>query len=113
MHELSIARSVINSVEKICHDDHFGKVSETTLDIGTMSGVSKSALLFCWPLATKQTLLEECHLVINEIPLTLECLACNLKSSPEVFIMCCEHCGSGQVRIETGNELKIKNMEAY
>jgi len=113
MHELSIARSVIDSVERICQDDHLSKVKEVTLDIGSMSGVSKSALMFCWPLATKQTLLEECQLVVNEIPLTLECLTCHQQSSPDVFVMCCEHCGSSNVQVQKGNELKIKNMEAY
>ena len=113
MHELSIARSVISSVEKICQDDHLDKVKEVTLEIGAMSGVSKSALLFCWPLATKQTLLEESQLVIDEIPLTLECMSCNRQSNPGVFVMCCEYCGSSQVKVQRGNELKIKNMEVY
>jgi len=55
MHEVSLCESIIKIIERQAQRDHFTRVVEVTLTIGTLFGASTEALAFCFPMVAKGT----------------------------------------------------------
>lgn len=107
MHELSIA----NSVVELCADRAMGaRVSRVTLEIGRLSAVMPDAIRFCFDVCAKDTVVEGATLEIVETPGLARCLDCGGNVD---MIDLLEHCACGSVNLEllAGSELRIKQME--
>lgn len=106
MHELAIADGIVTAVtEKLP-----GKpITAVHLEIGALSGVVADSLLFCFDLATEGTDLAGATLEITHLPGRCACLACGTEFSPDGPIMLCA-CGSANVRVISGQDLKIASV---
>jgi hydrogenase nickel incorporation protein HypA/HybF len=107
VHELSIA----NSVVEVCAERAMGaRVLRVTLEIGRLSAVLPDAIRFCFDVCAKDTVVEGAALEIVETPGRARCLDCG--SNVEMTDLL-QHCACGSVNLEllTGSELKIKQME--
>jgi hydrogenase nickel incorporation protein HypA/HybF len=107
MHELSIA----NSVVELCAERAMGaRVLRVTLEIGRLSAVMPDAIRFCFDVCAKDTVVEGAALEIVETAGLARCLDCG--SSVDMIDLL-EHCACGSVNLEllAGSELKIKQME--
>lgn len=111
MHEFSIAQDLTKVALDSLKNDTVQKVHRIDLAIGQVSGVVPDALLFAFPMAAKDTILEHSEIVIESIPLTIKCLCCGKESEQAEFLLLCSHCGSVQVNILRGKEIKILSME--
>ena len=58
MHELSIALGIVELAEKQAKKAGGTEIEIIELEIGKLSGVEMEALDFAWPVATKDTMLE-------------------------------------------------------
>lgn len=89
-----------------------GKVSALYLKLGALSGVVKDALLFSWELACADTVLEGSKLVIEEVPVVVNCPDCEtnrtLESINEFF---CPVCSLPTPSIVRGKELEVTALE--
>jgi hydrogenase nickel incorporation protein HypA/HybF len=107
MHELSIA----NSVVELCAERAMGaRVLRVTLEIGRLSAVMPDAIRFCFDVCAKDTVVEGAVLEIVETPGLARCLDCGGSVDMTDLL---EHCACGSVNLEllAGSELKIKQME--
>jgi hydrogenase nickel incorporation protein HypA/HybF len=107
MHELSIA----NSVVELCAERAMGaRVLRVTLEIGRLSAVMPDAIRFCFDVCAKDTVVEGAELEIVEMPGLARCLDCGGSVDMTDLL---EHCACGSVNLEllAGSELKIKQME--
>jgi hydrogenase nickel incorporation protein HypA/HybF len=107
MHELSIA----NSVVELCAERAMGaRVLRVTLEIGRLSAVIPDAIRFCFDVCAKDTAVEGAALEIVETPGLARCLDCGGSVDMTDLL---EHCACGSVNLEllAGAELKIKQME--
>lgn len=111
MHELSIA---ISMIEQICEESavHGGTaIVAVHLLLGRLSGVDKAALMFCYEAATEGTLLEGSHLVIEEVPIAIYCVACRMESHPQSMQqLTCPRCNFA-AKVVRGYELEIGALE--
>jgi len=111
VHELSIALSIVEGAEEEILRQGGGRVCAVYLKLGPLSGVVKEALLFSYDLACKGTSLEDSNLIIEDIPIRLDCERCG-RERDAVSIQClqCAECGSpGQV--VSGTELEMFALE--
>ena len=107
MHELSITRSIVESVV----DRLPGRrVTLVNLDIGKLSGVEPEALRFCFELVAAGTDLDGAALVIAEPPGWAHCAECGSDFELDALILLCD-CGSADVRVRSGHELRIRSVE--
>lgn len=107
MHELSIASSVV----EICAEQaHGARVRRVTLEIGQLSAVMPEAIRFCFDVCAKDTAVEGATLEIVEIPGQARCLACGATLDVEVPFGQCA-CGSEDLELTAGQQLKIRQME--
>ncbi|MES2957632.1 MAG: hydrogenase maturation nickel metallochaperone HypA [Pseudomonadota bacterium] len=107
MHELGITRSVV----AICSEQAKGAaVRRVTLEVGKLSAVMPDALRFCFDVCSKGTLLDGATLEIIEVPGSALCRDCGADVPLSALYGRC-NCGSADLHLVSGEELKIKTME--
>lgn len=112
MHELSIAMSMIEIAREEAVTRGGGRVLALHLRLGPLSGVVKDALLFSYEIAAAGTELEGSRLVIEEVPVTVFCRACNQQRTIETIqLLGCPVCGELTPEVISGRELQIVAME--
>lgn len=107
MHELGITRSLV----ALCVAHARGApVKRVTLEIGRLSALLPDAVRFCFDICAKGTLVEGAQLEILEIPGLAICRQCRAEVALlQPFGRCA--CGSNELDLRAGNELKVKEME--
>ena len=110
MHELSIALSMIEQIERVAAE-HGGPVRSAQVRVGVLSGVDCEALRFAWEIARAGTALASTALEIESVPLRVRCPACGNTHSAEVHTILCPHCITPEQEIVEGRELQLASLE--
>jgi hydrogenase nickel incorporation protein HypA/HybF len=112
MHELSIAVRLVEAAEEAAAGAGATRVRRVSVAVGALSGVVPGALLFAYDVAASGTLLEGSELVIDEMPASVYCAACDLESVlVDVLDRHCPRCGAWKVELRGGRELDIMSLE--
>ncbi|MFD0364829.1 hydrogenase maturation nickel metallochaperone HypA [Nocardia sp. GCM10030253] len=107
MHEMAITQSVIDAV---CGHAAGRKVHSVTVAVGALCAVVPDAMQFCFELAAEGTVAEGAYLEIEQVPGRAVCRACGADFTLTELILLC-HCGSADVDVTAGRELRIRSME--
>lgn len=111
MHELSIALSIVD-VAGAEAEQRGVRATAVHLKLGAMSGVVKDALLFAWPEACRDSVLEGAELLIRDVPVIVWCPKCQAdRPARSPYEICCEICGTPAPGIVSGRELEIVALE--
>lgn len=110
MHELSIATSILKTVEKEVKENSGEKVTAIYLEIGKLSGVEIQSLYFIWEVCVNGTVLQEAKLTISEPDGRAQCAECDTEFKLEKIYDSCPKCHSPFKSIISGKELKIKKL---
>ncbi|HEX4024160.1 MAG TPA: hydrogenase maturation nickel metallochaperone HypA [Steroidobacteraceae bacterium] len=107
MHELSVTQSIV----AICAEHAAGaRVLRVRLQIGRLAAILPDAVRFCFDLCTDGTVLQDAQLEIIEIPGRAVCCRCGAQLTlNEPFGRC--DCGSTELTVIAGQELRIEQME--
>ena len=107
MHELAITESIVESVA-----DHVRgtKVLRVVLVIGKLSGVVPDAVRACFDICAEGTVMEGAQLEIEETPGRARCRDCAQQVELIDTIALCP-CGSANLAMLSGQELKIRSVE--
>ena len=111
MHELSLCESILQILESSAASQGFSRVKTVWLEIGGLAGVEQSALRFNFEVVTKGSLAETARLEIIDVPAQAWCMPCGRAVTVEQRFDACPECGSYQLQISGGDELKIKELE--
>ncbi|GAB2514796.1 hydrogenase maturation nickel metallochaperone HypA/HybF [Nocardia heshunensis] len=107
MHEMAITQSVVDAVGEVAAGR---TVHSVTLDVGALCAVVPDAMQFCFELATEGTVAEGARLEIHVIPGAARCRSCGVTFPlPDLILLCA--CGSADVEVVAGQELRIRSME--
>ncbi|MEU4340538.1 hydrogenase maturation nickel metallochaperone HypA [Nocardia sp. NPDC023852] len=107
MHEMAITQSVIDAV---CEHAAGRRVYSITVEVGALCAVVPGAMRFCFELAAEATVAEGAELILVEIPGAAACRSCGAEFRLADPILLCA-CGSADVEIRSGRELRIRSME--
>jgi hydrogenase nickel incorporation protein HypA/HybF len=107
MHELSITQSVVDSV---CEHARGRPVRSVRLEVGRISGVVVEAMEFCFELVAAGTAVEGARLEFDQPEGRAHCRDCDSDFAADDLILLCP-CGSAEVEITAGRELRIMSME--
>jgi hydrogenase nickel incorporation protein HypA/HybF len=111
MHELSIAEEIISITKQyLSKEDNFS-VKTIKVKIGKLSNVLPDSLEFCYYALIDDTLLKGSKLEIENIPITIECEDCREISKVDDTNFLCSKCNSSFVRIISGSEMLISEIE--
>ncbi|MBO0613312.1 MAG: hydrogenase maturation nickel metallochaperone HypA [Pseudomonadota bacterium] len=111
MHEMSLCEGVLQIIETEAKRQQFRKVKTVWLAIGVMSGVEIEAMRFCFDVIVRNTLADGATLEIIEVPAEAWCLECAQTVSIQQRYDACPHCGSYQLQVTSGEEMRIKELE--
>lgn len=110
MHELSIAKSIIQIIEKSFEADFNKKITKVHLNIGKLSGIEIDALSFGFSVIRKDTIVSEAELDINLIDGLARCKKCNISFELNSYGMPCPICGEYSFDILQGKEMKVTQI---
>ncbi|HFB66581.1 MAG TPA: hydrogenase maturation nickel metallochaperone HypA [Aeromonadales bacterium] len=111
MHEMSLCEGILQVLESESKRQGFKQVQNVWLEIGALAGVEKEALLFSFDVVTKNSIAEQAKLIIVDIPGTAWCMQCSKSVAVNQRFDQCPDCGSYQLQITSGEEMKIKELE--
>ncbi len=111
MHELSLAEGLVEQLRQTAEAEGATRITSVTVVIGHYSGVEPDAFEFAFPFAAEGTPVEGAELIIDELPVSVECRRCRSVSHPEPIHLVCMACGSGDVVLKGGREFLIRSVE--
>jgi hydrogenase nickel incorporation protein HypA/HybF len=111
MHELSIALGIVKIAEDETRKANAKMVELIELEIGTLAGIEFESLEFVWPMAVKDTVLENAVKRINIIKGRAKCVDCDTIFDLNHLYDACPKCESNFKGIIQGKELRVKALE--
>jgi hydrogenase nickel incorporation protein HypA/HybF len=107
LHELAITQAVVDAVTDRLPG---ATVTCVRLDVGALSGVVAESVRFCFDLVTEGTNLAGARLEINQPRAHCQCRGCGGEFEPDDALPLCP-CGSADVTVIAGQELRIASVE--
>ena len=107
VHELALTESVVQAITDKLGDT---PVVRVRLEIGRLVAVLPDAMRFCFDVCTRDTPLAGAVLEIDEVAARGRCRACGAEPTFDGVLALCT-CGSADVELLAGNELRIKEVE--
>ena len=110
MHEISIALSIVETLDAKAREEGADRISGIDLVIGKLAGIEPESLRFCFSAAAKGTLAEEALLAIEEPEGLGECGECGITFPVSFYYAECPECRSLRVKIVSGEEFVIQSI---
>jgi hydrogenase nickel incorporation protein HypA/HybF len=111
VHEMSIAESVLQIIEDKARSDGYAKVNAVWLEIGQLAGVETGSLRFCFDVVTRDTVARDARLEIIETAGQGWCMECACNVAVTARYEPCPRCGSFQIEVTGGEEMRVKELE--
>ena len=112
MHEMSLAENVLQIIEDAAHQQGFKRVRTVWLEIGQLACVEQESLRFGFDVVTRGSIAEQARLEIVETAGRGQCVKCSLEIFPITTLYePCPSCGSYEVRVTGGDEMRVKELE--
>ena len=111
MHELSLARSILEIVQQNLPSENGHNVRSVRLRIGEMAGVVPESLEFCFEALAQGTSVEGAVLLMERAPLIVQCATCGSTSRIGQTLFVCPRCNGRNLTIVSGRELEVSAIE--
>ena len=111
MHELSVCQEIIIQVNEIAFQNQASSIESITLQVGPLSGVEAPLLKQAFPFAAAQTIAENAELIIEELPIVVECKQCGTHSNVVANKLICSQCGDYHTQLISGDEMLLASVE--
>ncbi|MCA6116804.1 MULTISPECIES: hydrogenase maturation nickel metallochaperone HypA [Bradyrhizobium] len=111
MHEMALCEGIVEIVEEEARRRSFSRVKTVCLEIGALSHVAPEAMKFCFAAVAARTIANGAVIKVVELPGVAWCMACS--RSVEIAQRCepCPCCGSYQLQVTAGEEMRVKELE--
>jgi len=111
MHEMSLAEGVLQLIEDAARAQEFSRVTTVWLEIGQLSGVEVEAMKFCFDAVTRDSIADGAALEIVATPGSGWCMQCSQTVPMQEVFGACPQCGSHQMQVTGGTEMRVKELE--
>lgn len=112
MHEVSVALSLLEIIEKQCQEKGYLSVESVKVRVGKAGGIMPEAFAFAFETAKKDTLAQNARFIIDVVPLGGFCNGCQKQfETEEIFVLACPLCASPSFQINQGYELELVEMD--
>jgi hydrogenase nickel incorporation protein HypA/HybF len=110
MHELSLARNVLDMVEAAAQRDGFDRVGQLRLEVGALAGVEVDALRFALECIVPGTCLAQAEICIDTPSGTAWCAACAQTVAITTYLDLCPMCSGTLTRQTGGDQLRVVDL---
>ena len=111
MHEMSLAEGVLQLIEDAALEQGFSRVTAVWLEIGQLAGVEAEAMRFCFDAVAHGSVAEGARLEILATPGSGWCTRCSASVVLSEAFGACPQCGTYQLRVTGGTEMRVKELE--
>lgn len=112
MHEMSLAEGVLGVVEDALRGEPGGvQVRSVRLEIGQLAAVEIEALRFSFDVVKRGSVADAARLDVIELPGQAWCMQCVDTVALAQRGDGCPRCGSHQLQVTGGDELRVKDIE--
>ena len=111
MHEMSLAEGILQIIEDTARANAASSVRAVWLEIGTLSQVEEQALRFCFDVVIAGTVADGARLDVLATPGRAWCMPCGTDVALDRLGDSCPRCGSYQLQVTQGDEMKVKDIE--
>jgi hydrogenase nickel incorporation protein HypA/HybF len=111
MHEMSLAEGVVQIVETTARANDASAVRAVWLELGALSHVEHEALRFSFDVVKRGTVAEGARLEIRITPGRAWCMPCADSVDLVRLGDPCPRCGSHQLQVTGGEEMRVKEIE--
>lgn len=111
MHEMSICEGIMAIIEQQAKSENYREVKKIFLEIGQFSGIELEALHFSFGVVANGTCAENAKLEIKQTNAEAWCMPCAKAVTVSQRYDACPNCGSYQLQVTGGDELKILELE--
>jgi len=111
MHEMDIAQSILDITLANAAKHQAKQVTKIQLLVGKLTGIEPEALEFCFGVLAAESIAAQAILEIVLVPLVVLCRDCGRKFTVERYRFLCENCGSANLEMLSGRELRVEHLE--
>ena len=111
MHEMALAESVRGIVDETARAHHARRVSVVRLEVGALAQVELAALRFAFDVVKHGSLADDARLEIVETAGSAWCLRCSRPVPIARRGDACPCCGSHQLQVTDGEQLRVRDIE--
>lgn len=111
MHEMALANGMLAIVEQTARSNGAARVTRVCLEIGALAHVAPEALEFCFDAVTRGSLAEGAVLEIHSTPGRAWCMPCARTVALARLGEPCPCCGSYQLQVAEGEEMRVREIE--
>jgi hydrogenase nickel incorporation protein HypA/HybF len=111
MHELGIARDIVDIVEQYVSVEQMPAVRCVRLKLGNLSGIVPESLAFCFEAIVANTPMSGAGLKILRVPTVADCADCGNSFEVEEPAFLCPACGGLGIKVISGTELQVVDIE--
>ena len=111
MHELAISENILKVIVPAAQQANAKRILKVRMHIGEVSGVIPSLLEKSFSVAAEGSIAEGAELVFNICPTVVHCCACGEDGETDRETRACKKCGSYNVKIISGREYFIEDLE--
>jgi hydrogenase nickel incorporation protein HypA/HybF len=111
MHEMALCEGVLQIVETTARGHAAVRVKAVRLEIGQLSHVEPEALRFAFDVVSRHSVAQGARLEIDDVPGTAWCMQCAAPVAIARRGDGCPACGSYQLQVTGGEEMRVKDIE--
>ena len=111
MHEHSVCQALLKKAERVAHAHQAKRIKSITVDIGPLAGIVIEELDHAFPHNCEGTLAEGAQLIIQQTPIEIKCLDCNINSKASTQNQDCPQCNSPNTQLISGDQMRIIDIE--
>jgi hydrogenase nickel incorporation protein HypA/HybF len=111
MHEMSLCEGVLRVLQEQAVSQGYSRVKCVWLEIGALSGVEPEAMCFSFDAVMRGSLADSARLEIIHLPGMAWCMQCSKPVQVAARYEPCPDCGSYQLQVTGGDEMRIKELE--
>jgi len=108
---MSLCESILQVLEQSAVTQGYARVKTVWLEIGELSAVEPAAMRFGFDLVTRGSLADGARLEIVKLPGQAWCMQCAKTVRVKQRFDECPDCGSHQLQVTGGEEMRIKELE--
>jgi hydrogenase nickel incorporation protein HypA/HybF len=111
MHELSVVASLFEILEEKVQEQNGKRITLVKLQIGTLSGIVPELLATAFDIYKKDTIADGAELIIDVVPLKVQCNDCLKIMVKDEFTFICDFCESTNIQTLEGTEMILEKMD--
>lgn len=111
MHEFSLARAMLATVEEAARAHGARRVETVRLRIGILRAVVPDALRFAFQVLGEGTVAHGAAIEIEDVPAQGACRACGGRFALREFALECPGCGALALDVEGGDILQVESID--